>query len=305
MESEKKHLPDSGDGIKAIAALVEKAQEIELLSVSTEGLGDGLPENVPVLLDHRPGGLISDLKNVVEAYRNRPERRTGIAKVETLASFCDLVNRHKSRDSALFARALWPVPHLQAVIDYHGIDGTPAHRTHRVKYEFPITPEFKAWIDGNGKPMEQADFAVFLEDHAAELSAPYDQERTDYERLFKEKMATPADLISLSRNLEIHVSSKVKRAERLATGERTVEFVEEHSNGRGEKVEIPGIFMIAVPAFLDGQPARIPARLRYRAAGGMVSWAYQLYRWDFWLREQVKADFERAAKETGLPAFEG
>lgn len=84
-----------------------------------------------------------------------------------------------------------------------------------------------------------------------------------------------------------------------------MEFVEEHTNGKGETVEIPGIFMVAVAAFLDGDPVRIPARLRYRIAAGSIHWSYQLYRWEYWLRNQVQTDLLRAAKETGLPAFEG
>ncbi|WP_428978554.1 hypothetical protein [Chenggangzhangella methanolivorans] len=63
--------------------------------------------------------------------------------------------------------------------------------------------------------------------------------------------------------------------------------------------------MVAVPAFVDGEAVRIPARLRYRLGGGDIKWFYQLYRWEFWLREQVQNDLERAGKETALPTFEG
>lgn len=76
-------------------------------------------------------------------------------------------------------------------------------------------------------------------------------------------------------------------------------------NGKGERVDIPGIFMVSVPAFVDGDAIRIPARLRYRVAAGDIHWSYVLYRWEFWLRAQVQADLAWAQKETGLPAFEG
>lgn len=161
------------------------------------------------------------------------------------------------------------------------------------------------YTPGNGKPMEQLDFARFLEDHAAELTAPMDGERDIYERLFKERFATPSDLLALSRGLEIHVGAKVKRAERLQTGERTIEFVEEHMNANGEKVEIPGIFIVSVQAFVDGEPVRIPARLRYRLQGGIISWFYQLYRWEFFIRERVQEDLRKAGQETSLPTYEG
>ena len=298
-------IPDGADGVNAIVALAKAASDVSVITLPTTGLGNGLPPSVPVLIDQRPGGLMSSFATIIEAYRQRPEHRRGTAKITTLESFIALANRHKSEHSAIFARTEWPEPKLTAVIDYHQIEGQPAHLKHRIEYAFPITDELKAWIGCNGKLMEQAEFAAFLEEHAAELAVPLQAEANEYERLFKEKFAAPNELIALSRSLEIFVGARVKRAERLSSGERTVEFVEEHTNTKGEKVDIPGIFMVAIPAFIDGQPVRIPARLRYRAAGGSISWGYQLYRWEFWLRNQVQADLDRAAKATGLPAFEG
>ena len=298
-------IPDQAEGVNAIVKLTREASRIEIVSLGTEGLGEGLPATVPLKIDHRPNGSVQALVQEIERYRQRPARREGIAKVTTLASFIDLTNRHKSEHSALFANTRWPGPSLSAVINYHELKGVPAHLDHRVVYDFPITDELKAWIGGNGKLIEQREFAEFLEEHAAELASPFEAEVNDYERLFKEKFAAPNDLIALSRNLEVYVGAKVKRGERLQSGERTVEFVEEHTNSKGEKVEIPGIFMVAVPAFLDGAPVRIPARLRYRIVGGNIMWGYQLYRWEYWLRNQVQTDLLRAAKGTGLPPFEG
>ena len=151
--------------------------------------------------------------------------------------------------------------------------------------------------------MEQGNFAHFLEDHAAELASPTDGEASKYERLFKERFATPAELIMLSRDMEIHVNAKVKRSERLQTGERTIIFENEHLNGKGEPVSVPGIFMVSVPAWVDGRPIRVPARLRYRMQGGGIYWHYNLYRVNVWLREQVINDMRDAAERTGLPAY--
>jgi len=298
-------IPDQAEGVNAIVKLTREASQVAIVDISTKGLGEGLPDKVPLVIDTRPGGTVGMLANILENYRQRPARRKGIAKVTTLASFIDLANRHKSEHSALFASTRWPGPSLTAVINYHELQGTPANLDHRVVYDFPITDEMKAWIEFNGNLLEQAKFAEFLEEHAAELAAPLQAEVNEYERLFKERFATPNHLIALSRNLEVYVGAKVKRGERLQSGERTVEFVEEHTNGKGEKVEIPGIFMVSVPAFLDGDPVRIPARLRYRIAGGSIHWGYQLYRWEYWLRNQVQTDLLRAAEKTGLPAFEG
>ena len=259
---------------------------------------------MPVLFDHRPGKGVESLHQVLSQNRILPERRKGTSKVTTLQSFIDLVNRHKDEDSAIFADTAWP-PSLTCVVDYAKADKTARWHQHRINYAFPATEEITAWISGNGKGMEQAAFAQFLEDHAAELADATEEERKTFEPLFKERFAAPNELIGLSRELEVTATHKVKRGERLQSGERTVQFSEEHTNGKGEAVILPGVFMISVPAFLDGAPVRIPARLRYRIQGGSIHWSYGLYRAEHWLRNRVKEDMDQAAKATALPAFEG
>lgn len=271
-----------------------------------EALGPGLPKAVPVLIQAgRDGGRVADLRTLIETYRTGPARRVGTARVTTLDAFIALVNRHKDPGSVIFAKTEWPNPALTAVIDYHSEINAPRHGEHRIAYAFPVTPEFQAWIAADGTKMGQGEFAQFLEEHAAELAAPYDAEVVTYERLFKAKFATPNELIDLARSLEIHVNAQVKNAVRLQSGEGEVVFREEHVNGAGERVTVPGVFMISLRSFVDGEAVRIPARLRYRVTGGAITWSFVLYRWEDELRSRVQHDLMRAAEETGLPSFEG
>jgi len=296
---------DSG-AADLVARLAMESAKPNVIAVDTAGLGAAYPKSVPVLFDAKNARAAS-LKPLIEEFRGRPERREGIATVETLESFIALVSRHKDSDSAIFARTLWPSPALTAVIDYHGASEAhePHFLKHRIVYAFPVTDELKAWIDNNVQPMEQLEFAGFLEEHAAELAAPFDGEKSEYERLFRERFAVPSELLALSRDLEIHSGAKVKRSERLQSGERKVYYAEEHMTGDGQPVDIPGIFVVNVPAFLDGEPVRIPARLRYRLVAGGIKWLYQLYRWEFFLRDRVYHDMHKAAEATALPAYEG
>jgi uncharacterized protein YfdQ (DUF2303 family) len=293
------------DTANLIERLAIESGASEVIAIETDGLGKGLPPAVPVLFDRREQTAQS-LKQLIEEWRQSPSRRRGEAKVETLKSFVDLVNRHKDEDtSAIFGTTAYPKISLTCVLDYHSTEGKPGWREHKIVYPFPLTDEFKTWAGNNKQPMSQCDFAAFLEEHAAELAAPYDAEVVEYEQLFGEKFATPNELIALSRSLEVHVGAKVAQGIRLSSGERTVEFKEEHSTKSGEKVEIPGLFMVSVPLWIDGDPVRIPALLRYRIGGGSVTWFYQLYRWEFWLRNQILADLEYAGRETDLPTFLG
>ncbi|WP_223478727.1 DUF2303 family protein [Oricola indica] len=298
-----KSIPD-GLAVKDIADLGKRASDPHVEIVKLTGLGEGLPEQVPLAFN-RDSKTFTALAGEVEKYRQMPKRRTGIARADTLSAFCALIDRHKDDDSVIFGETAWPNPKLTAVIDYHSLDHDPKWLGHRIEYAFPLTEEFKAWVECDGKPMEQGDFAAFIEDHAAELASPSEMEKGEFERLFKERFATPSELIMLSRELEVFVGAKAKRGERLSTGERTIEFTTEHKDGKGDKVDIPGVFMVSVPAFVDGEALRIPARLRYRLGGGSIHWFYQLYRWEFWLREQVQRDLQEAGKKTSLPVFEG
>lgn len=289
-----------------LSDLARESRRAEIIEIPAPDGAVGLPAKATALIAHTQNGLsVTSLDSFFETLRTAPARRKGRATVTTLASFIDLVNRHKDEHSVIFAKSEWPDPSLTAVVDYHQTDGVARFGGHRVHYAFPLTDEFRAWMAANGKMLEQRDFAEFLEEHAAELTAPYDAEVVEYERLFKEKLATPNQLISLSRSLEIFVGAKIKRVERLQTGERTAVFETTHSNATGEPVDIPGVFMVSVRAFVDGEPVRIPARLRYRAGAGEIKWAYQLYRPEFWLRAQVQNDLATVRAATGLPAYEG
>lgn len=293
------------DTIEAISRLAREGQDIHIKTFSTEGLGDGLPSQIALAIDPSTR-RIYDLHDQIEAYRQAPARPIGIAQTYTLSSFIDLVNRQADPEkSVIFANANYPGMSLTAVLDYNSVDHTPGHLAHRITYTFPITDELCAWLDNDGKLLPQAVFAEWLEEHSPDLSSPADGEIDFYEPLFRERFATPARLIELSRDLEVHVGSRIKQSLRLASGERSLQFVTEHSDASGQPISIPGIFMISVPAWLDGDPVRIPARLRYRVSGGEIAWSYQLYRADVALRERVKLDLDEAADGTQLPTFEG
>lgn len=301
--AEQQIVPDP-HAIDLLRKLADDAAEPTILTLDLKGLGEGLPAGVPIAFDRKSQAFRS-VKAIIDEYRGTVPVRKGTATVETLASFINLVDRHKDDQSAIFGKIGWPEPKLTAVLNYDATGATARFGDHRVVYAFPLTDEFKAWVNGNGKQMDQEVFAAFLEEHAAELAAPMDGERSTYEQLFKEVCATPSELIALSRHLEVHVNAKAKQGIRLQTGERQIEFSEEHVNAKGDAIVIPGIFMVSMPAFIDGEAVRIPARLRYRISGGSIKWFYQLYRWEFFLREQVQHDLREAGTKTALPVFEG
>ncbi len=300
------NLPDANGGITAIADLAVAAHSgYRPAKIALAEPVTGLPDEITVLFRDGEHPEVRPVSDLFAPFRTAPERREGTATVTVMQSFIDLVNRHKDGDSAIFAETVWPSPKLTAVIDYHGRDGEARFGRHRVVYGFPVSDELKAWVELNGKSMSQGDFAAFIENRIADLGEPMPEEIELYERLFKTAFAMPNQMVDLSRGLAVRVAAEVKNAVTLQSGEMEVVFREEHRNDVGEKITVPGLFMLSVPAFRDGDPVRIVARLRYRMREQKLTWFYQLYQWELEVRNRVSEDLARAAEETELPAYEG
>lgn len=289
--------------IEAIRRMADDAgTSIEVVNIDALGLKGSFP----ILID-RKSGQAKSLKTLAEEYRDRPARKSGIAKVFTLESFCDLTNRHKTADSVIFADTNWRQPSLTTVVDYHTKDATgPADNgKHRIHYEFPLSEEWAAWMGLDGQPMDQKAFAEWIEEHLPELAAPTADEVDELEKTFNMTVATPNKMVMLSRGLQVNVESRVKNSTTLQSGEGEILFEEEHRDAAGNKLSVPGLFILAIPPFFMGEPVRMPVRLRYRVSGGQVKWTFKIFRPDVYITSQIEADLARAAEATGLPHFRG
>lgn len=294
-----------GADIEAISKLADKAgSKLEILE-RTDGQ-HGIPDHVPVFVN-RESGRVDAVAELFERFRFAPARKSGTAKVTTLESFIELGQRHETDDSAIFADTDWQKPSLTMVVDYHQAvaGGVADNGKHRIRYDFPLSDEWKAWVAVDGKPMDQGDFAEFIEDHIAELSTPDGLEEEEFRHKFGFRVAYPTEMHTLSRGLQVFAETRVKNAVTLQTGEGQISFEEEHRDANGNKIDVPGMFILSVSPFFMGEPCRIPVRLRYRLAGGSIKWIVKLYRPDVYITQQVMRDMEKAASETGAPAFHG
>ncbi|NTF32342.1 DUF2303 family protein [Rhizobium skierniewicense] len=292
--------------IETLKTLADKAGS-DLVTINIPVAITGVPSQVPAFIDRTSGNLKS-VKELIESYRTTPQRKTGIASVHTLDSFIDLVNRHKTDSTVIFANTDWKKPSLTAVIDYHTVESEAADNLkHRILYTFPLSEEWNAWIAMNGKAFNQSEFAEFIEDHITDLSSPDEAEELDFENRFSFKVAFPTQLVELSRGLQVNADTRVKSVVNLQNGTAQILFEEEHQtlNNKGNQIDVPGMFILSIPPFFGGETARIPVRLKYKKTPGGVLWFYQLYRPEFYVTEQVRRDLTRAAGDTDLPKFEG
>jgi uncharacterized protein YfdQ (DUF2303 family) len=312
------------EALEKLFDVASEARAIEIINIPNAAGAPGLPTEIPVAIQRGKTPQITSLKSLFDAWRQRPDRKTGTAKVQTLESFIDLTNRHKTVHSAVFADVDWRKPSLQAVIDYHGIDqtfdaksldtdeiekvyldGNPDNLKHRIAYDYPLSDDWKAWIGNNGEVMDQQTFAAWLEDRIADLASPTDAEVSNYGPMFQTTIATPAQVLGLSRGLEIYVEAKRRSNVVLQSGAGELVFEETHRDANGGKLIVPGLFMLCIAPFYAGEKVTVPVRLRYRPAGERVVWWYQMYRPDQSITERLDADISHVKTETGLPVYEG
>jgi uncharacterized protein YfdQ (DUF2303 family) len=309
--------------IERLAKAAVSSHYIGVVPVELELPKGSMAKGLEVMLaPNGQGGLQKiDVSSEIAALRGKPLRRKGTARTQSLASFIALINRQADQDSAVFADMDWQKPKFTAILNYNRKGEGPAKPAedpaeeslarfgdHLIEFAFPLSEPWKVWLANNGKPMEQAVFAQFLEDHIMEVSSPTEAERLEWKAVFgsMKALATAADLIGFSRDLEIMVGASYKSKTRLESGEVTMNFETTHSGPKGEAVTIPPGFVIQLSIFYGASTDRIAARLRYRPAGGQgVLWSYELHRPDLVIEERLRADLATVTAETGLPAFEG
>jgi uncharacterized protein YfdQ (DUF2303 family) len=288
---------DSQDNIQAIIDLARSigAKVDSFLYQGVEGLIASVP--------HRDGGVeIVDLKKFVDNWRTAPERKEGTATALTLQSLIELFNRHKDDKSAIFAETT-AAPKIVAVLDYHG--DTPRFGRHRIAYEFPASVEWPIWRENDNVSMTQADFAEFIEANVADLDAPTSDDEFLAKELLQTTIATPAEIFSLSRGLSFSAELNIKEVRNLPNGTAQIVYDEQHKDGGGKPLVIPGAFILCVPFFFGGKVARIIARLRYKRTSGGIKWSYHLWRWQDSRREIILADLDAVREATQVPVYEG
>lgn len=276
-----------------------------------------------------PKGLEKfDTGIIADKLRTQPKRREGTHTAHTLDAFTALTNRFKSANSVIFANQ--DASTLTAILDFHpqGEDNADARfAKHRVSYGLPFSKEWKAWQEFDGKPLDQVQFAAFIEDRIADVTMPGPKllgaivnpadaggdfgVRTPQEDLaylamtLGGRFATPAELVTLSRGLTIRESLNFKTQENLSTGETTIQFESTHQDGSGAPLQVPNLFLIAIPVYYAGDVYAIAVRLRYRRSGQGLKWFYQMYRVDQGLEHAFTEAATKAAEATALPLYRG
>lgn len=291
-------------------------------------LGEGqtleLDRATPSVVEIAAGKKLVSLKPLLDEYAARPDRRSGTDTVTDIATLVGWINRHKDAGSVVFCAADRAEPKLLAVIDYHEEgegDGKARFRQFRAHYAFPLDKRWTDWKAIDGQAIDQAEFAAFIEDHVLDLIGPDVSVAGDAEQTTTIKLpptvtqllalaggrcAFPNEVMALSRGLDLTANDKVVNRVDLQSGEGALVFESTHVDKNGVKLDVPRLFMIAIPLF-ERSPDhyRIPVRIRYRLVGGKVVWIPTLFGADEIMDTAIRDAAHTVQTETDRPMFFG
>lgn len=302
---------ETGEGSLLVATrdLVEEHSKATLEFFQTE---HGLA-NVPIVRD--PRGNVTVLNpSQFDAYRIKPLRRTGTAKLTELQSLIDYINAYKDGSSAVFADDTREAPKITAVLDYNSQggpnDGGQRFGQDRAGHALPLSDEWKAWNELDGDQVTMLNFARFLEDHIVDVLPVGMVELSEAQEKFVkalggfERIADPNKLMELATGLRVNEQSEVSEARNLQSGEGELVLRSQHVDASGSKLVIPSMFVIAIPVFRNGPPYQIIVRLRYRRQGG-ISFIYEMWRADLVFDHAFNEAVQAVADGTSLPVYRG
>lgn len=303
---------DVGDrslmNVGAITALARSAVGTEVETIKRLREGD-----VPVVIVDK-GREVKSAAGLVEEFERtqaHPYRRRGIYVAASVDSLLRWMSAECGPDAPVFGQGAekiaenWKDPKLSFVgIGNYSEGDKPAWHDHGVRYDFPVTLNWKSWCESNGKWLEQAEFAEFVEDHLYEFDEPKrNEELTEAVTRMIEALggggvvASPTKIYDLARGIKLTVEEKVEVALDRSTGEQTLRFTEEHGGVAGRPLKVPKYFYIRIPIFFGEAPVLVGAMLRYRnAGGGKVVWQYQLHAPDLVVRDAFEQSCEIVRK---------
>lgn len=213
-----------------------------------------------------------------DVYLDVPRRKRGTVQVRDVASFAEYWRKHHDAASEVYADRERRT--VTAVLDAHAAD-VPGWGQHRLVLALTYSEALKAWLDRDGKLMDQEHFAEFLDDQRADIREP-----------------SAAEMLEIAQTIQGTSKVDWQAGHRLVDGQRRIGYVETNTASAGQKGEIaiPTQITIGVQVF-DGSAVAhaLTARFRHRIDGGRLRLMYKLDR----PADVVTAAFDGVVAELG------
>ena len=184
---------DVGALIDRVIKMKTDASAVEMISLPMPKGMPG-PISVPAMIVPQ-GKTVQLIKPLIHDHLDHPARITETARLTTLESFVDYIDRFINPNTAVFVSVEGRFPFMVAIIDYHGIGPvpTPDFCQHTAVYNFPFSEPFQAWKVASESLMTQETFASFLQDRSYDIENP----PVSWADLAEEELNTVLDLLNI------------------------------------------------------------------------------------------------------------
>lgn len=206
------------------------------------------------------GAEVKVIDRDLDEYRTHPRRKTGTYTLRTVDSLIDYLGKHEQPDSELWADI--DSGTVTAVIDAHG-SVVAGWGKHRAVLKLVHTPAWLAWAELDGKMVDQATFAGFIEQRTIDCITP-----------------NGATVLELAQSFQASKSGAFESSKRLKSGETTLEYREEINATAGTKkqITIPDDLDLQLMPYEGGAMYKVRAKFRFRIDGGQLRLGFKLER---------------------------
>jgi hypothetical protein len=311
------------DDTNAMIAALAENQKPQILSTTGHKIGD--------ILITPAGMMVREVAEYLEPFLPRPLRKKGTIISHDLDSFIAAMQAHTQTEkdtgtaggnsaskSTVFVKK--DGTSIVGILNFHGPGADQQdHSDLRVSYAPKFSKQWKDWqeVMKNGAIPTNA-FADFIDEHIEDIDQPPEPvgkgkiEGPDarFHKLastHKTTYAAPEELLLLARGMKVGVNAKVEEKFDPQTGEITALLQTEHKADTGaasKPNKVPGLFLLLIPVFEGGALYRLPVRLRYRVANGLL-WSFNIINEQKALDDAVGDMKKRIAEETKLSTWYG
>lgn len=259
----------------------------------------------------RNGVTATVLQDKLDAFAATPRSRAGKVEALDLDGLAALVLRDYDAGSLIFADVSGPGVSFTAVLDYHGAISAFAkdtgarfgqrHGRESIVYSPKLSDEWIAWTSQANKPMSQADFAAWIDDHLPDIADPAhlrdaspDSTAVKFGTIYgftaedAYGYASPERMVKLSTGFSVKEGATIKSVVNLSSGEVQLQYETQHTDGDGRPLNVPRRFLLAIPVFKRESPYLIPVKLAYRKKPGAVEWYFEIFRPDAFRDDAIK-----------------
>ncbi|GAA5231786.1 DUF2303 family protein [Verticiella sediminum] len=229
-----------------------------------------------------PEGYHIETDEALRKLEDTPRRKIGSVALRTPESFIEYVNRHKQPETLLYttvdATAMPPL-NMTAIFNEHApgeyLDSPAGWCDFRAEFAPKVAFEWATWTKQDRKPMNQAEFAEFIENNIKDIAT-------------QEGFPTGTAMHQLATKFEITSDKRIRSAVRVQSGGVDIEYVDNEDAETTSRMQSFDRFQLGIPAFWQGQAYRLEARLRYRLREGKLTLWYELVRPDLVLDAAVE-----------------